>query len=230
LRETLDRIQRLSVSRYTDVVPITAVAPTLPPWIVRIVERGMEMDVARRYQTPGEMLADLKRAKARLVDPQRFGDANGQAGGDMAAPTGKTGSGFDVPVARPKHRKTVMVVESNAMMQDIFRQAFHDTGYHVLVTSDPLRALEFFAEDRNAAQCLVFCSADLGQPAVEAFNRFAEDPGVEHVPAVLLLGKDQTAWQSQVKQAPHRVAVASPMRVRQLREMVARLVPPDDAA
>ncbi len=68
-----------------------------------------------------------------------------------------------------------MVVESNVELQNIFRERLKISGYRVLVTQDPERALARFVEDVKTADCVMFCAGGLGEPALEAFNRFGED-------------------------------------------------------
>ncbi|MEX0585007.1 MAG: protein kinase, partial [Pirellulales bacterium] len=224
LRETTDRLERLRTDRFTDVVPLRRLEPALPPYLAKIVDRAMDLRPERRYQRPAEMLSQLQDAAKALADPNTAFDvsvadsAASQSGIDLVEEAnGRSG------ISLNKTKKAVMVVESNSMMQNIFRQAFRDSGYRVLMTSDPQRAIARFSSGA-AAQCVVFCASDLGEPALEAFNRFGDDEHTQRIPAVLLLGKDQTDWQSQARQAPHRLAVVTPLRVRQLRELVARLL------
>jgi serine/threonine-protein kinase len=228
LRETTDRLERLRADRYTSVVPLRRHEPSLPPYLGKIVERAMDLKVERRYQRPADMLSQIEDAARALADPNSKFDIASPS--DSAAGLSSI-SGLDLlgeingrsGTSLGRIKKSVMVVESNAMMQNIFRQAFRDSGYRVLMTSDPQRAIARFSTSA-AAQCVVFCATDLGEPALEAFNRFGDDNQTQRIPAVLLLGKDQTDWQSQARQAPHRLAVATPIRVRQLRELVARLL------
>jgi serine/threonine-protein kinase len=216
LEETTDRLRRLRTDRFTSVVPLTLYEPSLPRSVTRICDKAMSLAVDDRYQRPAEMLSDLRAAAKKLgpIDTDTYEVAiapssNGHAG-DGAAAAGK---------------KIVMVVESNQLMQNVFRQAFQDSGYEVLITTDPRRAVSLFDEDPRTANCILFCSSDLGEPALDAFNRFAVGTRTAHVPAVLVVGKEQNDWLPKANIAPHRIAVASPLRIRQLRELVARLMP-----
>ena len=120
-----------------------------------------------------------------------------------------------------------MFVESNPRMQDILRDGLKKQGYRVLLTSDPNRALNRFEEDAKVADCVVFSTSELGKPALEAFNHFAEDEKTKSVPAVLLLGKLHHGWISKAKLDEHRIAVKMPIKLRELRKLLARLVPPE---
>src|SRR5690606_2153901 len=66
MTETRDRVKRLDKSRFQNIRPITEIDPTLPLPLVRVVNKALEFDPTRRYQTPAEMLADLKLAAKRL--------------------------------------------------------------------------------------------------------------------------------------------------------------------
>src|SRR4051794_11890083 len=58
--ETKDRIQRLSKSRFEEVEPILKADSSVPRPVAAVVTRAMELNPAERYQSPGEMLAELK--------------------------------------------------------------------------------------------------------------------------------------------------------------------------
>ncbi len=209
--ETKDRIQRLSKSRFEDVVNILDADPEIPRAIAGVVNRSMELNPAERYQSPGEMLIDLKAAMQRMNDPL----------GSTAPADGEAASKSSAPVA-PQH--TLMFVESNAGMQDIFRQRLKSHGYRVLVLADPDRALSRFDNGAKAADCVVFSTGDLGRSALDAFNRFAEGKHTAAIPAMLLLDEHHQAWKENAKLADHRVVVSMPIKLRELRRRLAKLV------
>ena len=62
LEESRDRVQRLNASRFRDIKPILDITSDLPQRVVMIANRAMELDVGKRYQTPGEMLDDIQAA------------------------------------------------------------------------------------------------------------------------------------------------------------------------
>ncbi len=211
LLETRDPAQRISRSRYTDVVPILQHDSTLPKPLVNVVNRAMELRPEQRYQSPAEMLAELKGAINRLNSLDAAG------GGDDEKSTGT--------VATAPPQRTLMFVESNVSLQDILRERLKSNGYRVLVTADPERALSRFNGETKAADCVIFSTGELGEPALEAFNRFAEGEATREIPAVLLLGESQLDWKRQAKLADHRAVLAMPIKLRQMREVLARLVP-----
>jgi eukaryotic-like serine/threonine-protein kinase len=209
--ETKDRIQRLSKSRFQDVVPIAKADPSIPKPIMTVVNRAMELNPSERYQNPGEMLADLKSAMQKLDQPYTASE-------EEEAPA-KAAKVSAVP------RMTLMFVESNGQLQDIIRERLKNNGYRVLVTRDPERALARFSDATPGADCVIFSTGELGEAALDAFNRFGENEHSRGIPAILLLGENQLAWKSRAKLNDHRVVVSMPIKLRQLREQLAKLVP-----
>jgi serine/threonine-protein kinase len=217
LVETKDKIQRLSRTRFTDVVPILKHDPTLPKPIVQVVNRAMDLNADARYQSPAEMLAELRAAINKSSDP------NAAAGEEEE--TGKPSA----PAAQAPSR-TLMFVESNVSLQDILRERLKNNGYRVLVTADPDRALSRFTAENKAADCVIFSTGELGESALSAFNRFADGEHTRKIPAVLLLGEHHLDWKKQAKLAEHRAVLAMPIKLRQFREVLAKLVPLDTAS
>jgi len=217
LSETRDRLHRLSKQRFLAVTPIRKADPAIPDSVALVVNKSMRMDPSSRYQAPASMLHDLVIAAKRLADePQQRSAAPAKSKGAQGP--------SDSAIARPEAHHTVMIVESNAKMQDVFREGLKRAGYRVLLTSDPGRALTRFRQDATAANCVVFNAQELGQSALEAFNRLGEDPKANFVPAMLLLNEDQHAWKEEADMAEHRVVVALPITMKQLRANLAKLV------
>jgi serine/threonine-protein kinase len=161
------------------------------------------------------MLLDLKSLMQKLNDqyPPPAEDDE---------PTAKSADAT-VPAVPPQ--RTLMFVESNVALQDIFRGRLKSNGYRVLVTADPERALGRFADGARAADCVIFSTGELGNSALDAFNRFGEGQHTRDIPAVLLLGENHSSWKSKAKLNDHRVVLTMPIKLRQVRELLARLVP-----
>jgi eukaryotic-like serine/threonine-protein kinase len=204
--ETRDRSQRLSRSRFTNITPVQQVDATLPKPLITIVTRAMEFNPAQRYQAPAEMVAELKSAVAKMSNPDAA-DGSGLAKGAVAGP-----------------QWSLMVVESKLQLQNLFRERLKSVGYRVLVTADPERALARFAENAKTADCVLFSTSDLGELAINAFNRLGEDSATRSVPAVLLLGEQHQSLKAKAKTDKHRVVICSPVKLRELREVLARLL------
>lgn len=117
LAETRDRLHRLSKQRFLDVVPIHKAEPSIPACVVSVVNKAMMLTPENRYQTPAAMLVDLRSAERRLNgDREDGGDAAGAR--DARLRPGRASAG-DANTGR-----SVMVVESDAKVQDLFREGF----------------------------------------------------------------------------------------------------------
>ncbi len=225
LSETRDRLQRLSKSRFTDVVPIQKVDPALPAAVTLVVNKSMMLDPSRRYQSPSEMLHDLRAALKRLEeDPAANTSGPLMVGADSTASSLARGTA----AAEPEH--SIMVVESNVQFQDVFRSGFRKAGYRVLVTSDPGRALQRIRQDTGTADCVLFNAQELGEPALSGFNQLGEDSKTSSIPAVLLLDERQHGWQEKALTGKHRVVLPLPVTMKRLRSVLASLVGGTNAA
>jgi serine/threonine-protein kinase len=222
LTETKDRIMRLSRQRFQEVIPIHVAAPETPRSVSLVVNKAMSFDPERRYQTPSEMLLELKRTIGRLQSA-----ANKSADGDAQAQSDEPDPLELIPESQ---RPVLMFIESDIALQDIFRTGLKKVGYRVLLTSDPQRPQSRFEDNEKAAQCVIFSTGKLGRESLEAFNRFASHEKTQSVPAVLILGENQTAWKKEAALAEHRVALTMPIKLRHLREILGKLVPPTQAA
>ena len=62
------------------------------------------------------------------------------------------------------------------------------------------------------------------EAALDAFNEFGMHPDTRNVPAILMLGEKQTSYQEHAKLSEHRVALAAPLKLKEFREAVERIV------
>jgi serine/threonine-protein kinase len=206
LAETRERSQRLSRTRFQSIKPIMELMPNLPMGLARVVSKAIEFEPARRYQTPGEMLADLKVATKRVVEHK-----DGASSEETANMEGHDENG---------EPRKLMVVESDQKMQDLFRDLFKKQGYRVLVTSDPERLFQRIYDDPKAVDVLLMSTGRLGKEAVEAFNRLGQEGRTKNLPAVLILGENQGALMKGAKGGGRRLIVKMPLKSRELRQCV----------
>jgi serine/threonine protein kinase len=212
MSENRDRTKRLDKSRFQNIKQITAIDPKLPLPLVRVVNKAMELDPERRYQTPGEMLADLKLAAKRVKENK---DLPAQAA-DSGPMEGHDASG---------EPRKLMVVESDTKMQNLLRDLFKKQGYRVLLTSDPDRLFQRFYENSKTADAVLLSSGHIGSSALEAFNRFGEEASTKNTPVVLLLGDQQKSWQKQAKPDSKRVVLQMPVKSKELRQAILQILP-----
>jgi serine/threonine-protein kinase len=208
LAETRDRTQQAGKSRYRDIKPILDLAPKLPLPLTMVVSKALEFDPERRYQTPADMLMDLKLAVRRVKTAAEGGR---QAGSDLDSCEGHDPSG------QPRR---LMVVESDVKMQDTLRELFKRNGYRVLVSSDPHRVMHRFFDDHQAADLVLFTTSNNGRSALDVFNRFGQEALTRDVPAVILLDPHHHDWAEEALVAEHRVVATMPIKMRELRELL----------
>lgn len=217
LTETRDRLQRLSKQRFLDIVPIRKAEPAMPACVNLAVSKAMSLDPEGRYPSPAAMVSDLRIVAKRLQEGTA--DEATDENNPDALSAGATAA------ESPNAGRSVMVVESDGQMQDIFRRSFKQAGFRVLVTADPGRAAGRFRQDATVADCVLFCAQQIGQPALDMFNQLGEDKRTESVPAILLLNDTQHAWKSKANTANHRVVLSLPLTMKQLRTNVEQLLP-----
>ncbi len=228
LFETRDRIQRLSVQRYREIPPLRDVAPDTPNYIVAIVAKAMDLRPDKRYQTPGELLKDLKKARERV----RRGET-GTEEADLAAEKEADAQAANRRLEQEGQDLRVMIVEPKTELQDLFRDRLKRRGYRVLITANPHMALQRFQdhlEDEPLAHCVVFNSQHLGMAAVEAFNRFGEDEETREVPAILLVDPQHRSLIQAAKTSDHRILLGLPVSVKKLRAALFKLLRASGAA
>jgi serine/threonine-protein kinase len=209
LTETRDRLQRLNVTRFQEIVPLSDRVPDVPGAANQIVSRCMEFSPEKRIQSAAQLQAEVKAAIEMIQAGPRTKTTktiNVEGYEDEGAPTNE-GQGY-----------VVMLVESKASLQNAVRERLKSRGYRVLVISDANRALGRFSPvDEPPADCVVFSAAELGGIALEAFNRFGTDEHTCNIPAILLVDRRQTTIIKSARRGPKRRLLALPLKVRELR-------------
>ncbi len=223
LTETRDRLARLNVSRFNDVKPLVALEPDCPPHVLTVCNRAMELNPDQRYQTPGQMLAEVQLMIRRLEA--------GDTGAIKDDGTGPAPIPIDPEDLKEGKGKTVLLVEDKLDLQDLIREKLKNRGYRVLVFGDPFRALERFnPEEPPPADCAVFSAPELGNAALEAFNQFGTSPHTKHLPSILLVDRKQQHIIRSALVGPKRILLAMPLKVRELRSALIKLLAPPKAS
>ncbi|MDR3183612.1 MAG: serine/threonine protein kinase [Planctomycetaceae bacterium] len=205
--ETKDKAKRMDRSRYLNVRAVQNVVPEVPAVLASLINRAMTVHPDQRYQSPMEMLADLKSAKIRL-----------EAGGETLVSSLRIGMSADRE-ERVKNldRKTVMLVDNNEQTRQSMETLLERLQYNSLAVNDPKKVPDIFADDDTAAQCIVFNAQSLGIRAVRAFNDFAQYRGLRDIGAILILDGGQSDWADDVIPQYNRVVLTMPVKVKELR-------------
>lgn len=215
LTETRDRLARLNVTRFREVKMLSQIAPDVPMNVATLCHKAMEYDPTKRYQTANQLLQDLQATIARVEAGDTMTSAQAAAV-EEAAEDDATSEGGN---------KTVMFVESKIEFQDLIREKLRKRGYKVLVFSDPMRALaRFIPEETPPADCVIFSSPELGALALEAFNKLASDPHTRDIPAIMLVDRKQQFVIRGAQVGPKHMLLAMPLKVRELRAALLKLL------
>lgn len=220
LTETRDRLARLNVSRFQQIVPLHERVPDVPGVANQVVQRCMEFSPEKRIQSASALQKEVKKAIEILEGGHRQSgpvdfpaEESHEQHDDDDIPTNE-GEGY-----------VVMLVESKAKLQNAVRERLKARGYRVLVIADPNRALGRFNEDEERpADCVIFSAAELGTLALEAFNKFASDEHTADIPSILLADSRQTQIIAAARRGPQRKLLALPLKVRQLRAALLQLL------
>jgi PleD family two-component response regulator len=208
LADSKDRAQAGKARYSTDIKPILSLAPKLPLPLAMVVNKAMEFEPDRRYQTPSDMLVELKLAIKRVKTAME--------GGRVAGAELESCEGHD-PSGQPRR---LMIVESDVKMQDTLRDQFKRNGYRVLVSSDPQRVMTRFFDDHQAADLVLFTTSNNGRSALDVFNKFGQESLTRDIPAVLLLDQVHGEWADEAAVADHRAVAKMPIKMRELRELL----------
>jgi serine/threonine-protein kinase len=213
--EGRDRARRLNRSRFQEIEPIQQVVPSLPLGVTFVVNKAMALEPSRRYQTPGEMLADVESTLKRLEDGTCAGDQGVATESGQGSPAGEAG----------QPERCVMLVEANLQMQEVLREGLKKAGYRVLLTGDPQRAFDRLTQEPGIADGIIIDAQAIGEPAVEWFNRVSVLPWTRSFPALLLLGETQRTWTAKAETSDHRRVLPLPVTMKQLRATLEQLLP-----
>lgn len=202
--------EKTSVARFRDVPPMTQHDPQLPAPVVSLVSKAMDLDLNKRFAKPAEMVAEIQAVQRRL----------------QSGETEEGTEGSSAKLEREGENHSVMVVESNIEMQDALRDSLKRRGYRVLVIGDAGRALTRWETDDKPAEAVIFCTTELGEAALEAFNKFGQQEKTKSVPSILFVAEHHKNLAERAEVAPHRVLLPMPLKVRQLRAILLHLLNP----
>ena len=134
--------ERKQSSRYRNIRPLRQVDPSIPPAVISIVERLMNINPHNRYQSATEVINDLR-----------------PIAGDRGAP--ETESEPPRDTERPGLNPTILCVENRLKQQDSLREYFNKHGYRVLLLRDVERAIKRIETD--PPQGIVLMADSLGE-------------------------------------------------------------------
>ncbi|GHT42231.1 protein kinase [Planctomycetales bacterium] len=213
--ETKDKAKRLDRHRFFNIRAVQNVDPDIPSVAASMINKALTVNPDHRYQTPGEMLADLRSALRRLESKD---------GNETLVSSLRIGmSGNREERVRNLNKKTVLLVDSNPKTRASLEAVMQKLDFETLIVDDPDAVPKMFAANDMIAQCIVFNAQSLGMRAIRAFNDFAQYRGLRDIGAVLILDAGQADWESHVKPQYNRVVLTMPVKFKEFREAMSWL-------
>ena len=218
--DTVDRLKRMSTSRFTDIVPITVHAPDLPHRAVVLVQRLMAIDPNKRPDTPVIAQKEAEKTIAAIEAGDTRAYEAAQAVNDkfqQQQDEKDEGEG-----------KTILLIESNSKVQDSLRNRLKEIGYRVLITADPNRGLERFEDldpsEEMPADCVIFGCAGLGRTAVRAFEGFVNYSSTAQLPAILITTNGVSKLVSEDWFNENRAQLNMPLKFKEVKLALRKLL------
>ena len=164
------------------------------------------------------MLLDLKAvigAEGVLLD-RRSNDEESEEGSSTQKRRGE--------IKREGEGRTILLVDPRESMQQLLRKQLGDRGYRILVMTDAHRAVARLHDEPELVDCAIFCTAELGENGLDAFNMISETPRTQRVPAILIAERDQHQFASSANLSKLQGMLQMPLKMRQLRAALLQLI------
>ena len=250
--EAKDMLQKMLKRSFGAIKPLREHRYAPDDELTRIIEKMMKVDLAARYPRIEDVIEDLERFASRkanggIADVPQSSEADDDAPIDFSkvqlflprepeeevvpstkkeAPGAKTekeaDAAFEIKVDPPKR---VLCVQGQGEIQEAFRKSLSKMGYQVSLVGDAGRAAERCRE--TSPDAVIFDADGLGSEAVGAFlGMRGEARQAGHpLPALILLGPRQLAIREQLPSDECVIVLAKPVKMRQVQEAIARLIP-----
>jgi serine/threonine protein kinase len=202
---TKDKYQRMQRHRFAEVTPMARDEVNGPSSLFQLVETMMALEPAQRYQTPSQLLEAIRSVRRDIE-------------------TGKD-SGAEKPASASAAQRSVFVVEKKERLQDALRHKLKELGYRVLLSADPVRALDRFRQQPFDA--LVVDAGTTGEEGLHIFDKLLAEADRKTLSCagILVLTSDQANWARKVPERPRTVVLVGPT-LKQLHHKLQALVPP----
>jgi serine/threonine protein kinase len=198
---TRSRDERKDIMRYRQVKPLRTLAPNVPDEVARIVDRLMCIEPVERYQSPAQVIGDMRPVLARFDD------------------NSTTQSSSIVTSAMNGTAATVLCVEDRKKHQDWLREYLSRHNFRVLLLSDAERALQRMRT--SPPDCVIFMGGALGDQLIDSVNRAVQLGRAASVVTVVVLSERQEPLADQILRPSELVRVLQqPIQLRDLRTAI----------
>jgi serine/threonine protein kinase len=198
---TRDRGARKQISRYENVRPLRSVEPGVPDRVAEIVERLMEINPANRYQTPTELIRELRIALNELHP------GSAPAAGDNG---------------NPSQSPTVLCIEGRVKNQNTLRDNLSKHGFRVLLTGDVQRAMNRLRT--NPPDAVVLMGEAIGDDVVSVYQQVVQLSRQFPLSGIVVLSGRQAHLKEDCPPTGSTSVLIQPVTMRNLRREVQRLL------
>lgn len=192
---------RKRFARYAGVRQVRSISPNIPPRLAAIIDRLMQINPHERYQTPTEVVKDLREALAELGGDTRPSSAAAQKSSSM---------------------QTVLCVEDRPKQQDMLRDYLTKHGFRALMLSNWERALARLKT--NPPDCIVIVGDAVEGDLAKICDEALLWCGTKNVPCVLVLPKSSKDWSHQLLLKKSQRAVSVPLTLRDIRMAITETI------
>lgn len=200
LKSTRNPRSRMHKERFTNIAPILPIEVGGRLDVIRLVDTMMSLNPHERFQTPSQLMEAIR-------DVRR-----GRTPGQVGTPS--------------KNQKTVFVIERDDTLMNVLREKLRAKGLRVLISVDPIRALERFRQ--KPFEILIIDASTTGEEGLLFFDRIMNE-GFKHnvsVHGILMLGEEQTAWKTRVTDRPNQTILVQPVKLRHLLHKISEIAGP----
>ena len=171
----------------------------------------MQVNPIQRYQTPGEVIVDLRPTLVEIggtlpatdsLDPQ-----------SPPVPALSTASGTST---------TIMCIEHRHKQQEFIRKFFSKRGYRVLILGDLQRGINFIRE--NPPDCVLLMGQSIKESVLKGYHDIVRATQAANAGCVLVLSEKQADLKPSLTETKTARVVVQPITLRELHaELLATL-------
>jgi serine/threonine protein kinase len=198
LEKTKNPHERMRSARFQKVPPMRPEDVKAPPSVFRLVETMMSLDLSQRYQTPSQLLEAIRNVRRDL---------------EGAASTASKNGG-----------RSLFIVEKDVRLQEALRDRFKEAGYRVLLSGDPVRALDRYRQ--QPYDSLIVDAGTVDEEGLFLFDRILNEAQNQERSCAgsLILSEHQKDWAGKVKSRPTAAVLVRPVTVKQLKRELEKLL------
>ncbi|HQR07586.1 MAG TPA: protein kinase [Gemmatales bacterium] len=202
LAHSRNKHQRMAKDRFTGAqsLKITNIEGPGATTVHRLVATMMELDPAKRFQTPAQLLDAIQQARAEI--------SGGRVGTHTAA-------------------KTIFVAENDEKLQNVLREKLKKMGYRVLLASDPARAYDRYQQ--SPYDVLIMDVGTIGEEGLTVINAVLRKSRNVNMSchALVIVSEDQSGVESIIDSdlLQHVTILRRPLKMHELTAKLLEVAP-----